>query len=101
MTCAAPFIGVEHSVHKVPHELGLISGWQTPMQSWLPPGQMPMHEALLAMQAPAHSFIPGGQSPPHVVPSQVAVPPVGTGHAVQLEPQEPSEVLLAHAEPQA
>jgi hypothetical protein len=98
---AVPFIGVEHSMHDVPHVFGLMSGWQIPEQSWLPPGQTPAHEALSAMQAPAHSFFPEGQSPPHIVPSQVAVPPVGTGHAVQLEPQEPTKVLLTHDDPQA
>jgi hypothetical protein len=64
-------------------------------------GQTPEHDAPDAMQAPAHSFIPDGQVPPHVVPSQVAVPPVGTEQAVQLEPQELTEVLLAHELPQA
>ena len=98
---AAPFIGVEHSVHDVPHEFGLMSGWQVPEQSWLPAGQTPWQDALPAMQAPAHSFSPDGQSPPHTVPSQVAVPPIGTGHAAQLEPQELTKVLLTHDDPQA
>ena len=49
---------------------------------------------------PAHSFMSDGQVPPHCVPSQVALPPVGTVHAVQLEPQEPTDVLLAQVDPQ-
>jgi hypothetical protein len=60
-----------------------------------------MHEALLAMQAPAHSFIPDGQAPPHVVPSQVAVPPVGIGHAAQEVPQPAVLVLATQALPHA
>ena len=98
---AVPFIGVEHAMHDVPHELGLVSGWQVPLQSWLPLGQTPEHDALEAMHVPAHSFMPDEQVPPHVVPSQVAVPPVGTEHAAQLEPQELTAVLLTQAPPQA
>ena len=97
-----PFIGVEHGVHDdVPHEFGLLFGWQVPLQSWLPSAHMPEHDALEAMHMPAHSFIPDGHIPPHIVPSQVAVPPVGTGHAAQLEPHELTAVLLRHALPQA
>jgi hypothetical protein len=99
---AEPFIGVEHGVHETPHEFGLVFGWHVPLQSWLPLGQTPEHDAAEAMQAPAQSFIPDGQVPPHTVPSQVEVPPpVGTEHAVQLEPQELTEVLATHELPQA
>ena len=99
---AVPFIGVEHGVHDVaPHEFGLVFGWHVPLQSWLPSGHMPEHDAVEAMHVPAHSFMPDGQVPPHVVPSQVAVPPVGTEHAAQLEPQELTAVLLTQAPPQA
>lgn len=98
---AVPFIGVEHGVHdEAPHEFGLEFGWQVPLQSWLPLGQTPEHDAVDAMQTPAHSFIPDGQVPPHVMPSHVAVPPVGTGQAAQLEPHEATEVLLAQDDPQ-
>ena len=98
---AVPFIGVEHAVHDAPHEFGLVFGWQVPEQSWLPLGQTPEHDAVEAMHAPAHSFIPDGQVPPHIVPSQVAVPPVGTGHAAQLDPQVSTEVLPTHELPHA
>ena len=95
-----PLAGVEHGVHAdVPHELGLVFGWQVPLQSCVPFGQTPAHEALLAMQVPAHSFIPDGQVPPHDVPSQVAVPPVGTLHAVQDDPHEVTAVLRTHDVP--
>ncbi len=50
---------------------------------------------------PAHSFMSDGQTPPQVIPSQVAVPPVGTGQAMQLEPHELTAVLLTHELPQA
>src|SRR3954453_513378 len=48
------------------------------------------------MQAPAHSFWPVGQIPPQAVPSQVAVPPAGTGHATQAEPQLATSLLATH-----
>jgi hypothetical protein len=38
------------------------------------------------MHAPVQSFCPAGQLAPHETPSQVAVPPVGTTHAVQEKP---------------
>ena len=98
---AVPFIGVEHAVHDVPHEFALLFGWQVPEQSWLPLGQTPEQDALLAMHAPAHSFMPVGHVPPQVVPSHVALPPVGVEHAVQLEPQEVTAVLLTHDDPHA
>jgi hypothetical protein len=96
---AAPFVGVAHGVHELPHELALLLGWQVPLQSWVPIGQTPLHDAAASMHAPAHSFIPEGQVPPHIVPSQVAVPPVGIEHAVQLDPHELTDVLLAQADP--
>ncbi len=97
-----PLVGVEQGVHAVvPHELGLMFGWQVPLQSCVPLGQTPAHDALLAMQAPAHSFIPDGQVPPHDVPSQVAPPPVGTLHAVQDDPHDDTAVLSTHEVPQA
>jgi hypothetical protein len=95
-------LGGEHAVHDVvPQLLVLLFDWQVPEQSCAPAAQTPMHEALFAMQAPAHSFIPDGQVPPHVVPSQVAVPPVGTGHAVHDVPQPAVLVLATHALPHA
>jgi hypothetical protein len=96
---AAPFVGVAHGVHEVPHEFALLLGWQVPLQSWVPIGQTPAHGCPDGMHTPAHSFISDGQVPPHCVPSQVAVPPVGTEHAVQLDPQDLTAVLLAQAEP--
>lgn len=42
-----------------------------------------------------HAAWPGPvHTPPHEVPSQVAVPPAGTGHAVHKEPQVLTEALL-------
>jgi hypothetical protein len=98
---AAPFVGIEHGVHNVPQELGLVSGWHVPEQSWLPLGQTPEHDAPAVMQAPAQSFIPDGQVPPQVVPSQVAVPPLlGAAQATQDEPHEAIDVLLEQVDPQ-
>jgi hypothetical protein len=80
----------------MPHELGLAFGWHVPEQSWLPAAQTPMHDWLAGMHKPAHSFWPVGQMPLQVVPSQVATPPVGTGHATQAEPQLATSALLTH-----
>jgi len=85
----------------VPHEFVLVLGWQIPLQSWLPDGHEPMHDDIEAMHAPKHSFCPVGQLPLHDVPSQVAVPPVGTGHAMHDVPQVATSVLLAQVDPQA
>jgi hypothetical protein len=41
---AAPFMGVAHAVHELPHEFGLLLGWQVPLQSWVPIGQAPLHD---------------------------------------------------------
>jgi hypothetical protein len=70
-----------------------------PLQSWVPIGQTPLHDWLDGMHMPAHSFMSAGQVPPHCVPSHVAAPPVGTEHAVQLDPHELTDVLLAQADP--
>jgi hypothetical protein len=53
------------------------------------------------MQAPAHSFIPDGQAPPHMVPSQVAVPPVGIGQALHDVPHPDVLVFAMQALPHA
>ena len=98
---AVPCIGIVHAVHDVPQVLGLAFGWQMPEQSCVPEPQTPAHEAVASMHAPAHSFIPDGQVPPHVVPSQVAVPPVGTGQAVHNVPHPAVLVLAMQAPPQA
>jgi len=91
-----------HGVHAVePHEFVLVFGWQVPLQSWLPGGHTPTHDAVEAMHAPAHGFCPVGQTPPHDVPSQVAVPPVGAVHGVQVVPQVMTSVLAAQVDPQA
>jgi hypothetical protein len=60
-----------------------------------------MHDALLAMHTPAHSFIPDGQVPPHMVPSQVAVPPVGIGQALHDVPHPDVLVFAMQALPHA
>jgi hypothetical protein len=52
------------------------------------------------MQTPAHSFWPVGHWPPQTVPSQVAVPLVGAGHAVHEDPHELVDWSLAQVVPQ-
>jgi hypothetical protein len=46
------------------------------------------------------SMSPEGHEVPQDVPSQVAVPPVGAGHAVHDVPHDDVDVLLSHVEPQ-
>lgn len=91
-----PFAGIGHAVHDVPQVLGLAFGWQMPEQSWLPGLQVPEHDAPLSMHSPAHSFLPLGQVPPQLVPSQVAVPPVGTGQGTHADPQVATSPLFTH-----
>jgi len=48
-------------VHRVPHELALVLGWQVPEQSCDPAVQTPLQDALAAMQLPAHTLVPSGR----------------------------------------
>jgi hypothetical protein len=54
----------------------------------------------MGMQAPAQSLLAAGQAPPQEAPSQLTVPPVGTGHGAHEAPQEAGSMLLAHELPQ-
>jgi hypothetical protein len=91
-----PFAGIGHAVHNAPQVLGLALGWQIPEQSWLPALQVPAHAVAASIQSPAHSFLPLGQVPLQLVPSQVAVPPVGTGQDTQAVPQVATSLLFTH-----
>ena len=73
---ATEFAGGTHGVHDVvPHELGLLLGWQVPEQSCEPAGQTPLHDAVEGMQLPAQTLVFVGQETPHIDPSQVAGSP--------------------------
>ena len=96
---AVEFDGVEQGVHEVPHELVLVSLTQLPLQSCVPVGQLPLQAMAIGMQLPRHSFCPDGQLAPHEVPSQVAVPPIGGGHAVHEVPHVFGSVLLTQLPP--
>jgi hypothetical protein len=96
LACEAP-VGTGQLAHAVrPQEFTLVFESHTPPQSWLPVSHTPEHEAVVAMQEPAHSFWLAGQAPPQVPPVQVAVPPMGTAHAVHDEPHVATSVLLTH-----
>lgn len=100
---AVEFAGGTHGVHDVvPHELGLLLGWQVPEQSCDPAGHTPLHEAVEGMQLPAQTLVFAGQETPHIEPSQVAVPPpVGVGQGVHDDvPQLAVLVLETQLEPQ-
>jgi hypothetical protein len=94
-------LGKGHAVHDVVPQLPTsVLLLQMPEQSWLPLGQTPLHDVLLAMQVPAHSFMLDGHVATHCVPSQVTEPPVGCVHAVQDDvPQLPTSALLTHLPP--
>jgi hypothetical protein len=99
---ALALAGTVHGVHEVPHEFTSVSGAQVPLHRWRPAGHMPAQgmpggrQALLV----GHSDVPVGQVPPHVVPSQLAVPPVGAMHAVHDVPQFAGSMFDTQASPQ-
>ena len=98
---ALPFMGLAQGVQLTPQELRLMLLTHMPLQLCVPPGHTPLQARFTAMQAPAHSLRPAGQAPPHEVPSQVALPPVGTGHGVHDMPHDIGSLLLGQALPQA
>jgi hypothetical protein len=97
---AVEFDGGEHGEHDVPHELVLVSLTQLLLQSCVPVGQVPLQAMLIGMQLPRQSFCPDGQLAPHEVPSHVAVPPTGGGHALHDVPQVLGSLLLTQLPPQ-
>ena len=88
--------GLGQEVHRVPQELGLLSGEQTPLQLCEPAGHCELHAALASMQVPLHSFCVPGQLPPQTPAEQVCVPPLINGQAVQELPQLAGSVSLRH-----
>jgi hypothetical protein len=99
---AVALVGAVQAVHEAPHELTLVFERHRPLQACVPAGQStPLQAWVLATQAPAQRRVFAGQAAPQLVPSHVAVPPVGAVHAVHEEaPQVAGEVLLTHAAPQ-
>ena len=89
-------VGLGHEVQRVPHEFGLLSGEQTPLQLWEPAGHCALQAALASMQVPMHSFCVPEQVPPHTPAEHVAVPMVMAGQGVQELPQLAGSVLLRH-----
>jgi hypothetical protein len=83
-----------------PQELTLVFSAQTPLQSCVRSGQEPVQGAASSMHSPRHSFLPAGQVPPHLVPSQIAVPPLISGHGWQETPQLPISLSPRQVLPQ-
>jgi hypothetical protein len=84
---ALPPAGAEQGMQEVPQLLTFVSDTQLLLQLCLPAGHCPSHGLSTPMQAPRQSLVPFGQDEPQLIPSQVADPPVGVGHAVQETPQ--------------
>jgi hypothetical protein len=80
----------------VPHEFGLVSGEQTPVQLWEPVAHWPWQADAESIQAPLQSFCVAGQLPPQTPAVQVAVPPVIAGQGVHEVPQLAGSLLLRH-----
>jgi hypothetical protein len=100
---AMPFAGTVHAEQDVPHDAGLLSDLQVPLQSCVPAGHMPMQASLIGMQVPLHNFIVAGHAFTHDRPSQVTVPPPdGLVQAVvhSVGPHVARAMLLTHPLPQ-
>ena len=95
---AAPLVvGDGQAEQRSPQEPTSPFGWQMPLQLCLPDAQVPPQAAAASMHAPLHSCIPVGQTDAHASPLQVALPPVGTGHAVHdVVPHVALSALLTH-----
>jgi hypothetical protein len=91
--------GTTHGAQAAPHEFTLEFGAQAPPQSCVIAGHWFVQAFCIGMHVPAHTFWPPGQVTPHLVPSQLAVPPVGGAQAVHEVPHVCGSRLLAHAFP--
>jgi hypothetical protein len=81
----------------VPQLWVLVLARQKPLQLCVPAPQLPLQAVAMPTQAPLHSCMPVGHIELQARPSQVAVPPVGTGQAAQdVVPQLPTSLLLTH-----
>jgi hypothetical protein len=98
---AVPLLaGAGQGVHEVPQPFKLELERQTPEQSWLPSGHIPVHDALSAMQTPAHGRCPTGHFGAHCPATQSTLPPLGALHGSHVEPQLSTTVSLAQRFPQ-
>ena len=103
---AVPFAdGTGQEMHVVPQAVALASGWQKPLQLWVPVGHTPEQAFPLGMHAPLQTVVPLGQAGTHARPLQVTVPPpVGAWHAVHeaesFGPQVARALLSTHLPPQ-
>jgi hypothetical protein len=98
---AAPLSGAGQGAHRVPHDITLASVRHCPPQSCVPDGHCPMQTWSAGMHAFAQSRWPVGHAAPHVVPSHVAVPPVGAGQGSQDAPQCSMAAPSTHTPPHA
>jgi hypothetical protein len=73
---ATPFeVGAGQALQALPQKVLLLSGWQIPLQLWVPDWHIPLHALVLGMHAPMHSLVPFGQDEMHERPSQETDPP--------------------------
>lgn len=92
-------VGNAHGVHELPHVLGELFETQNPLQSWVDGPQGWPQAALPSTHAPWQTFLPSGHFVPQAVPSQVASPPVGTGHGMQDDPHVATSLFDTHLLP--
>lgn len=79
--------GTGQTTQDGPQPVTSFAAKQKPLQGWVPVGQEPAQLTFAAMQTPSQSTLGAGHLPPHDFPSQVALPPCGTAHAVHAVPQ--------------
>jgi hypothetical protein len=89
--------GSAQGEQREPQVAGEVLLEQMPLQMCVAPMQVPLHGRLLAMHAPLQTYWFAGQTGWHERPSQLAEPPVGTGHAAhEVVPQLEVRLLATH-----
>ena len=91
---AVAFAGGAQGVQRLPQLATSVLETQFPLQSCLPLAHMALQGWAVAMQTPAQSLVSEGHCVPHLIPSQVALPPVGAGQGeAQAVPQFMRDLL--------
>jgi hypothetical protein len=81
-------------------KLTSLGSMQSPLQFFCPPAHTLLQGSLREMHLPEQIWVLGGHCVPHIVPSQVALPPEGSGHALHEAPHVAGSLSLTHASSQ-